>query len=187
MLAISSTTAFAADQGHGKVNFHGFVIDAPCSIDPDSVDQTVEFGDISNKVLKGVNGENLGKSSPQNFTIKLIDCEISTGAQVNITFSGGSATLPAGSKFKENSVLATTGSATGIGIIMTDQDSSNAVILNQESSVKHLLQNGTNNLMFSAYVTGLGEPDNATDPANIIPAINPGEFFAVTDFTLSYK
>ena len=30
----------AQDQGHGKITFTGSVIDAPCSIDPNSVDQT---------------------------------------------------------------------------------------------------------------------------------------------------
>ena len=43
--------ANAADQGHGKVTFTGSIIDAPCSISPDSIDQTVSLGQISNACL----------------------------------------------------------------------------------------------------------------------------------------
>lgn len=47
-----SSLAHAADQGHGKVTFSGSIIDAPCSIAPESLDQTVELGAISNVALK---------------------------------------------------------------------------------------------------------------------------------------
>lgn len=40
--------ANAADQGHGTVTFTGSIIDAPCSIAPESIDQTVNLGQISN-------------------------------------------------------------------------------------------------------------------------------------------
>ena len=65
-----STVANAAvkDQGHGKVTFSGSIIDAPCSIAPESLDQTVELGAISNVALKSG-----GKSTPRNFQIKLED------------------------------------------------------------------------------------------------------------------
>ena len=66
-----STSVFAADMGHGKVNFKGSIIDAPCSISPDSIDQTVELGQISNMAL--VDG---GKSSPRSFDIALENCDI---------------------------------------------------------------------------------------------------------------
>lgn len=51
--------ANAADQGHGKVTFTGSIIDAPCSISPDSIDQTVSLGQISNAALA-----NSGTSTP---------------------------------------------------------------------------------------------------------------------------
>ncbi|MFP2822780.1 fimbrial protein, partial [Escherichia coli] len=43
--------ANAANQGQDVVNFKGTVIDAPCGIDPDSADQTIDFGQISKSHL----------------------------------------------------------------------------------------------------------------------------------------
>lgn len=43
MAAIVSGSAFADDQGSGKIKFKGVVIDAPCSIAPDSVDKEVDW------------------------------------------------------------------------------------------------------------------------------------------------
>jgi hypothetical protein len=39
MATLISGSAFADDQGTGKIKFKGVVIDAPCSIAPDSVDK----------------------------------------------------------------------------------------------------------------------------------------------------
>ncbi|MGP2706387.1 fimbrial protein, partial [Serratia marcescens] len=68
-----SSLAHAADQGHGKVTFTGSIIDAPCSISPETVDQTVDMGQVSNVALK-----NGGKSAPRQFDIKLEQCDNST-------------------------------------------------------------------------------------------------------------
>ena len=46
-LTVAAGSAFAADQGHGTVKFVGSIIDAPCSIHPDSENQTVPLGQIS--------------------------------------------------------------------------------------------------------------------------------------------
>ncbi|MDO2449524.1 hypothetical protein [Enterobacter vonholyi] len=60
-MALSSLMAAGAhaastDQGHGKITFLGSVIDAPCSIDAKSLDQTIQLGAISkNQPLKVVN------------------------------------------------------------------------------------------------------------------------------------
>lgn len=51
-LAMSVGTANAADAGHGKITFTGSVIEAPCSINPDSLDQTKPLGAISRSWLE---------------------------------------------------------------------------------------------------------------------------------------
>lgn len=71
------------DQGHGKVTFTGSIIDAPCSISPETVDQTVDMGQVSNVALK-----NGGKSAPRQFDIKLEQCDNSTLKTVTTTFEG---------------------------------------------------------------------------------------------------
>ncbi|MBU5899673.1 fimbrial protein, partial [Vibrio cholerae O1] len=75
--------AQAADQGHGKVNFIGSIIDAPCSIAPESIDQTVDLGQVSNVALK-----NGGSSNPRSFDIKLEQCDTTTLKSVSTTFTG---------------------------------------------------------------------------------------------------
>lgn len=47
-----SSVAHAADQGQGKVNFKGTVINAPCGIAPESADQSIDFGQISKAHLE---------------------------------------------------------------------------------------------------------------------------------------
>ncbi|WP_162873675.1 fimbrial protein, partial [Klebsiella pneumoniae] len=59
------------------------IIDAPCSIAPESIDQTVDLGQVSNVALK-----NGGKSNPRPFEIKLEQCDITTLKTVKTTFSG---------------------------------------------------------------------------------------------------
>lgn len=62
--------AHAANQGQSVVNFKGTVIDAPCGIDPDSADQTIDFGQISKSHLK-----NDGISVKKDLDIKLVNCD----------------------------------------------------------------------------------------------------------------
>lgn len=160
-----SSLAHAADQGHGKVTFSGSIIDAPCSIAPEALDQTVELGAISNVALK-----NGGKSTPRNFQIKLENCELSEGKQnVALTFSGATSEANA-------NLLGITGSAKGAGIAITDGAGTNIEL--GTASKPQKLQNGSNTLSFSAYLQG------ATSSTAVI---TPGEFQSVADFMLAYQ
>lgn len=164
VIALGVTSAAnAADQGHGKVTFTGSIIDAPCSIVPESLDQTVELGAISNVALK-----DSGKSTPRNFEIKLENCEFGSPAEknkVSVTFTGAASSNNA-------DLLGITGTAQGAGVAITH--GSSVVKLGQATDVQ-TLQNGNNTLPFSAYVQG----DSAT--------ITEGDFQAVADFTLAYQ
>ncbi|EOC0416712.1 type 1 fimbrial protein [Cronobacter malonaticus] len=166
-LMLAAGMANAADQGNGKVTFTGSIIDAPCSINPDSIDQTVEIGQVSNVAL-AVNS-NTGTSVPRNFEIKLENCDVTTtaGSKVKTTFTGA-AGATAGS-------LGITGTAKGASLILTDGNGKQ-IKLGEESD-PHQLQKGNNTLLFSAYLQGDGA--SAT--------ITPGDFTAVADFTLAYQ
>lgn len=139
-----SSLAHAAvkDQGHGKVTFNGSIIDAPCSISPDSIDQTVELGAISNVALKDG-----GKSTPRPFQIKLENCELTVDAndpsknnnKVSLTFSGSASDA-------DSALLGITGTAKGAGIALTD-GSGKKIKLGTASDAR-LLQNGSNTLSF---------------------------------------
>ena len=166
-----SSTAFAADQGHGKVTFTGSIIDAPCSITPESIDQTVELGQISNVALK-----NGGKSNPRPFSIDLENCSFEADAQGNpqknkvaVTFTGMESSSVSG-------LLGITGTAQGAGVAITD-GSGDVISLGQPTKTQ-TLQEGNNTLSFSAYLQGASASGTA---------IVPGDFQAVADFTLAYN
>ena len=157
--------ANAKDQGHGKVTFTGSIIDAPCSINPDSIDQTVNLGQVSNVALKA--NSNTGTSVPRNFEIKLEGCDTTTLKSVKTTFTGAEGAT--------DGSLGVTGTAKGASIILTNGDG--AQIKMGEASAAHALQDGNNTLLFSAYLKGDGASATVT----------PGDFSAVADFTLAYE
>lgn len=162
-----STSVLAADLGHGKINFSGSIIDAPCSITADTDGQTVELGQISNMAL--VDG---GKSSPSSFDINLENCDL-TGLTkgVQLTFTGAAAGFDT-----SNKTLGIVGTGSGAGIQITN-GGGNVVTLGEPTSFQNI-QPGNNTLRFSAYLVGNGEG---------IESITPGDFTSVADFTLSYE
>lgn len=157
------SVAQAKDQGHGTITFTGSIIDAPCSISPDSVDQTVKLGEISNVALNA-NGYT-GTSIPRPFEIKLENCDTTTSSQVTTTFTGAEGATP--------NHLGITGTASGASIVLTD--GSGKPITLGEPTDPHMIQDGNNTLMFSAYLQG----DGAS-------AVVPGDFSSIADFTLAY-
>lgn len=150
------------DQGHGKITFTGSIIDAPCSIAAKDVEQVIPLGEIANKAL-----EDGGKSEPRPFDIELENCDLGTIKTVTTTFTGAADT-------NEPTMLGITGSASGAGIVLTD-GSSKPITLGKATDGQ-TLQDGTNTLLFSAYLQG----DGAS-------SIVPGSFTSVTNFTISYQ
>lgn len=168
LMALGSVfAANAADQGHGKVTFKGAIIDAPCSISPDSIDQTVELGQISNMAL--VDG---GKSSPRTFDIALENCDVTNLTKgVQLTFTGAAASFDA-----TNKTLGIVGTGAGAGVQITN-GAGNVLTLGTPTPFQNI-QDGNNTLRFSAYLMGNGGD---------IATITPGDFSSVADFTLSYE
>lgn len=158
--------AHAADQGHGTVTFTGSIIDAPCSIAPESIDQTVNLGQVSNASLADA-----GTSTPRNFQIKLEKCTLSTAKNVTTTFTGAEGA---------SGRLGITGTAKGASIVLTD--GAGAAIQLGNPTAAQALQDGNNTLSFSAYLQGDGK--DASDKE--IPVV-PGEFQSIADFTLAYQ
>ncbi|AXU96063.1 fimbrial protein [Erwinia persicina] len=154
----------ATDQGHGKVTFTGSIIDAPCSIDSKSLDQTVDLGGVSNVSL--LNG---GNSSPKPFEIHLEKCSLETAKTVTTTFNGAAG---------KNGLLGMTGDAKGASIAITD-GSNNLIELGKATQGQVLSAGGSEaTLAFSAYLKGDGGDDKT---------IVPGKFQSVANFILNYK
>ncbi|MGL4723250.1 MAG: fimbrial protein [Scandinavium sp.] len=163
VLASGSVMAAPADMGHGTVTFSGSIIEAPCSITPESVDQTVDLGQVSSTAL--ANG---GKSAPKAFQIELKNCDLGTLTKVKTLFTGATS---AGNP----DLLGISGSASGASIAITD--GSGQVIDLGTASAPQTLQNGNNTLSFSAYLQGDGA--SAT--------VVPGDFTSVANFSIAYE
>ncbi|MFQ2724945.1 fimbrial protein [Aeromonas caviae] len=165
MLLCGSAVA-AGGAGSGKVTFNGEIINAPCSVAPESVDQVVEMGQISTKEL--ANG---GESNSKPFSIKLLNCEISDKDAVKVTFSG------AKDPVEPTLLVIGGGDAAGAGIKMT-APGGDPIELGTPTAAFGLV-NGDNELTFSAVLKGYAKQD--TKP------LKAGAFTAVTNFTLSYE
>lgn len=162
--AMATGAANAADQGHGTVKFVGSIIDSPCSITPDSVDQTVNLGEVSSKALM-----DSGKSSPQAFDIKLENCDVSSLSDktVTATFTGTESTALPG-------FLAIAGTASGASVGITADDGSSIKLGDASPAVT--IADGNNDMHFAAFLQGNGAS-----------SVVPGDFTSVASFTLNYQ
>ncbi|WP_334413229.1 fimbrial protein [Escherichia coli] len=151
--------------GGGVVHFKGSVVAAPCGIDPGSVEQTIDFGEISSKTLAA------GASSIQrDLNIKLVNCEIDSTHKltngVKIAFSGHT-------KSGHTQELGTTGE-TGTAIMLSDGVAPVSFDGTPSAPTKILRDNDT--LHYTAWVK------KASDGV-----IKEGSFTASADFALSYE
>lgn len=162
--------ANAADQGSGSVTFTGSIIDAPCSIAPDSVDQEVSLGQVTKTAL--MQG---GKSNPAHFNIKLENCVLSEGTEeapaantVTITFDGAAANT-------SKTLLKIEGSAAGAGVGITDPNGK-PITLGKATDAINLTNATTNTLDLYGFLEGLNDTD-----------LTEGSYQAISRFTMDYQ
>ncbi|ENZ0187948.1 fimbrial protein [Escherichia coli] len=158
-MALVSFGANAANQGQGVVNFKGTVIDAPCGIDPDSADQSIDFGQISKSHLNAD-----GISVKKDLNIKLVNCE--PNKSVAVTFTGATV---AGAPTE----LGTAGD-TGTAVVISGQDGK-LVSFGTQGDFQTLKENN-NILHYSSWVK---KATNGT--------VKEGDFTAVANFNLTYQ
>lgn len=166
LIAVFANVSHAQpNQGSGTVEFVGSIIDAPCSISPDTTDQTVSMGEVSNAYLD-VNGE--GIVNP--FSIKLEGCVLETAESVDVTFTGAADVTDVTS-------LALQGEAKGAAIQLSNMNTGKKIELGKATSFAGLMD-GTNTLKFGA---------NLVKTAADKSGITPGEFNTTANFVLAYK
>ncbi|MBP1132028.1 MULTISPECIES: fimbrial protein [unclassified Serratia (in: enterobacteria)] len=169
-----SSFANAANQGSGSVTFTGEIIDAPCSIAPGNIDQTIAMGQISNLSLKDGRASEL----KQDFKIVLEDCTSATAKTVKTTFTGepGGAT----GTDKKMVALGSGSTAKGASIVITDTKNSNAVVELGTATTGQVIAAGDTDaeLEFQAYLKGNG---------GALDTIVPGAFTSVVNFALNYQ
>ena len=161
---VLSSTAFAAPtNGDGKVNFTGSITDTTCEVDTDSLNQTVDLGNVSKSSLATA-GSTTGA---KKFTLVLSSCpESVTSAKVR--FDG--IQVPG-----DNSLLALTeGEDTAENVGIQIADANNNVINLFQDSAAYALTTGVNNLDFTAEYYAISD------------SVEAGDANAVADFTIIY-
>ncbi len=163
LLAISASGVQAA-VGSGQITFQGEIMDSACAIKPGSSDQTITLAHVAKSQLSTG-----GVSPTEAFNIELVGCDPGTltSKTVTATFTGPASGDVSGA-------LGIVGTASGAGIMMVD-GSGTAITLGTATTAQKF-QAGNNTLSFGAYLKG-----KATG------TITPGEFSAVTNFSLAYQ
>lgn len=162
-LSLVAFGAQAANGGEGVVNFSGSVINAACSIAPESADQSVDFGQISKSHL--ATG---GISESRDIDIMLTNCDPANLVDKTVTVTFNGATLSTAP-----TELTTTGN-TGTAIIISSPAGGDVVF--GQPGVPQIIGDGNNVLRYSSWVkTATGG------------TVAEGDFTAVTNFTLAYQ
>ncbi|PQJ62882.1 fimbrial protein [Photobacterium angustum] len=149
----------------GTVNFKGEITAGACAVDPDSIDQTVQMGQVKAATLKDPNSV----SSSHHFNIKLDDCSTATYKNVAMSFLGAT---------DANGSLALTdaaGSAKNVGIDIYDGTNNKVKFDDSTPTTAVKFHDGTNVIPFTAnYVSNSG-------------SATPGTANATTTFSIIYS
>jgi len=143
-LSLASGIAMADIANGGAVHFTGEVVNAACTVDAGSIDQTVQLGQIRAARLakKG------DMSMPVNFNIELNDCGIDVSTKASVAFTG----VPIDSANPTVMELqsSASGGAKNVGIQILDKKGNPLGLDGTVFSPPVTLNNGTNVIPFQA-------------------------------------
>lgn len=161
-------TALAATNPEVSVMYRGNLVAEPCTLLPEDETILLDFGTVIDKYLY-LNVRTNGKA----FQLHLIDCDISLGKTLKMTFSGTeSLALPG--------LLALDGGSQAMGVVIgLETPEGQPLQLNQQTG-HYLLTDGNNVINLQAYVRG--EPEAIEKKT-----IGRGVFTAISTFTLEYE
>ncbi|NDJ57538.1 fimbrial protein [Enterobacteriaceae bacterium 4M9] len=156
-----TTVANAAAVNGGTINFVGKVVDAACVVSTDTANQTVDLGQVKVSAFGAKAGTKAQNLTPFELVLEQCDGKSATAA---ITFSGvQNATYNA---------LTSTGTASGVGVYIMDNDGS--VLSIGTASKPVALQAESNVLPFMA------------DMISVSDAVTVGSVEATANFTITY-
>lgn len=161
-LAAFSQCSMAKD---GTINFTGDIVESACVVSSDSQYQDVDLGQVKSSTFAKAKDTSVFS----NFKINLEECNVATLKTATVTFRGTSDPL-------DTDLLAissTAGSATGVGIEISDQ--AGAIVSMNKASSETTLSAGQNILYFKARYK-----------ATAIPVV-AGHANGQADFQLAYK
>lgn len=152
------------------VQFDGTLVEDACELYPGDENIELDFGTVIDKYLY-LNT----RTHSQPFTIRLINCDLVLGREVQVTFTGTESIALPGLL-----ALSVGSQASGIAIGF-ETESGEPIKLNKPKDYIQQLHSGNgNNLNLTAYVQG--EPS-----ALLTKTIGRGAFTAVSTFTLDYE
>nr|WP_240504934.1 hypothetical protein [Serratia liquefaciens] len=91
-LSLCSAEATAKNQGHGTLNLGGEIVETPCGIASESLDQTVDFGLIS-MTDAALDTQPVLIGSRRNFEIKLVNCELASIVKPDFIYRAATVTF----------------------------------------------------------------------------------------------
>lgn len=159
-LALSSAAVMADDDtsvattvNGGTVHFKGEIVNAACAIDSESINQTVQLGQV-----RSINLANVGQtSSAVGFNIKLNDCATDIAQTAAVAFLGTT------TEGDDDNILAlqnsAAGSAKNVGIQILDRTGDVLTLDGATFSAKTTLIDGTNILPFQARYVSTGKAE----------------------------
>lgn len=162
LLMLFAASAKAVD----NLNFHGTLVQVPCSVAPGSENIALDIGDVIDKYLYANT-----RTQSKPFTIRLENCDTALSNTVDVEFDGTESLALAGLIALEPG-----SGATGIAIGI---ESPEGVALPLNTVKTFTLNNGSTDLVFYTYVQA--EPQ-AISSKNI----GRGTFSSVANFTLAY-
>ncbi|XTZ38509.1 fimbrial protein [Salmonella enterica] len=111
--AYAASVTHATDQGHGRVNMHGLIIDTPCAIAVESRDQTIDLSTVPvGEIIRD------GAGPAISFQIRLVNCLLKPltpnkpdWSRFQVTFDGA---------VTDGQLFALNGDARGLGLVIDD-------------------------------------------------------------------
>ena len=156
-----------------NVSISGNLVTEPCTLDPTASVISLDFGTVVNKYF-----QTASRTPGMPFTIQLIDCDITLGKNVTVTFGGNESTGLPGLLMPDGG--STAGLAFGIETVPNAATGSTAqpVPINQPSQVFSLSE-GSSAIHLQGYIQAL--PDAIANNS-----IQSGPFIATATFQLDY-
>lgn len=146
LFSVATLASAATTVSGGTVHFTGQIVNAACAISADSMNQTVNMGQFRTARFKAVGD----RSGDVPFQIKLLDCDTSVSTKASATFVGAADATDATVLSVSNISGGGAGSASGLGIELTD---SKGLVLTPNGvvfSTPATLTDGANVLNFNA-------------------------------------
>ncbi|EDW1731963.1 type 1 fimbrial protein [Salmonella enterica subsp. enterica] len=174
MLLIMMTYSFADAAGKSvssDVDFNGTLVAEPCVVAPgsDGENVAVDFGTIPDKTFYSIDGR---RTWIQSFHILLTECDLSLSKEVNISFTGV--------EDAEQPGLLAVNSSSGVKHVAIGLQTHTGEDLPLNKQMQgYLLNNGTTQLNFKAYV-------QASDEGVTNHNVGHGAFESISTFELEY-